>query len=156
MNEADSTGLIKAIRDHYTQRLTAEFDLLRAARTERIHTEAALRRSDGAFATDGESRLGCRVDVVIPAISDFISVDSVSFPSFPPFRLQRGHTDFVIAPFQWDWCVITLECIPDAFSWPPILDWFHRWFDIDDTKLPDGRGLWVERGHYRAFETFGR
>lgn len=140
MNEADTTELIDTVREHYMQRLVSEFVRLRVIH-ERIYTEAALRRADGELATEGESQLGTRVDVVVASTGEFVTVDSTSVPSFSPFRLHRGRTEFVVAPFQWDWCILTLACAQDAFSWQPLLDWFHRWFDADDIKLPDERGL---------------
>ena len=141
MNEADAADIIHAIREHYAERLASEFVRLRGVHSERIYTEAALRRSDGELATEGESQLGTRTDVVVPSASQFLTVDSTSVPSFSPFRLSRGSADFIVSPFQWDWCIVTLVCAPDAFAWQPILDWFHRWFDADDTKLPDESGL---------------
>ena len=141
MNEANAAGLIDLIRERYAQRLTSEFFRLRGAHSDRIYTEAALRRSDGELATEGESHLGTRVDVVIPSTGQFVTVDSTSVPSFSPFRLHRGPGEFVIAPVQWDWCIITLDCATGTFSWQPILDWFHRWFDADDNKLPDDSGV---------------
>jgi len=141
VNEAEAADRLNAIREHYVERFACECARLRGIHPERIYTEAALRGSDGKLATEGESQLGTRVDVVVPSTGQFLTVESTTVPSFSPFHVRRASTDFTISPFQWDWCVVTLPCTPDTFAWQPILDWFHRWFDAADTRIPDERGL---------------
>lgn len=141
MNPSQPAEVINAVFDQYTGLLATEFARVAATSTGRVYPEAALRRSDGELATEGESELGIRVDLVIPAEGKSISVDTPSVLSFPPFQMLRETTEFTVSPFGWDACSVKLACTPASFQWQPIVDWFLRWFDADDLLQPDDRGL---------------
>jgi hypothetical protein len=141
MNGTQPVDVINAVFEQYTDLLASEFARLSAATAERVYTEAGLRRSDGELATEGESGFGTRVDVAMPAEGKFLMVDTPSLLSFPSFQLLRGPIEFTVSPFAWDACSVKLACTPASFQWQPVVDWFHRWFDADDLRRPDERGL---------------
>ena len=141
LNDHWTEKTINSIRELYIDRFTKEIARLRGERSERVYTEAALRRADGGIAREGPSQLGMRVDAVIPANGETVRIDSTTTQQFEPTTTQPNSMEFRLHPFQWDRCVITLECGHDSFSFQEIVDWFDRWFDLDDENLPDDHGI---------------
>ena len=132
---------ILLIREVYQERFAAEVQRLRREHSEKVYTEAALRRADGEVALEGKEQLGLRVDAVIPSTGQSVSIDSATRLSFNPARVWVDDLKVWIRPFSWEHCVVTLQCESGAFQFAPIRAWFERWFDADDVKDPDERGL---------------
>ena len=66
---------------------------------------------------------------------------AMSLISFNPARVWIGNVEFWLRPFSWDHCVLTLNCETEPLQFAPFRAWFERWFDADDVKEPDSRGL---------------
>jgi hypothetical protein len=141
LKEYSAERAIRMVRDVYVGRLVAETARLRSEQSDPVYSEAALRRADGDIARDGSFQLGMRVDAVIPAKGATVRIDSTSVMEFESITIDTESVGFVLSPFQWDWCVVTLECKQSSFSFERIVEWFDRWFDPDDEKLPDERGI---------------
>lgn len=141
MTDPDLAQIIQQARDMYAGSLLCEFSCLREKHDGRIFTEVTLRTKNGAVATEGPSQLGCRVDAIIPSTIESVMVDSAARASFRYISFHYGSIPVSLSPFEWDRCVVTMECSADAFRWQPVLDWFHRWFDAEDENETTADGL---------------
>jgi len=116
-------------------------DALRAAAAEHadggsVIYEPALRGADGKPVTDGALALPTRVDLVVVAADgtaqESVTVDSKRMVTFEPVSLEwDGGMDVQVEPFQWDWCGLRLEGLPDSPKWTALTAWFLRRFESE-------------------------
>jgi hypothetical protein len=108
--------------------------------------ESAYRDENGALARDGTLNLPTRLDVaglVDGEGKDNICVDSITMLSFDPMDFEwTDGLPIRLAPFTWDACDIRAFGIPETSDWSHLRRWFDHWFDGEDTRQPDERGLY--------------
>jgi len=110
----------------------------------RVVYEPALRDADGNAVTDGELVLPTRVDLVVVAADgtgqESITVETKRLVTFEPVSMEwDGGMDIHVDPFQWDWCGLRLEGLPDNPDWAALTAWFLRQFEAagDSDGLKD-------------------
>lgn len=134
--------ILTQIRDYYLARLTGAAEEA-AADADSVVLEPCLRDSEGNAVREGEHGLGMRVDVVVIAAGDAVRTLSVetdrelAFPAVT-FAWSPG-LEVVLRGFAWQRCPLRLA--GSALNPRPLFEWFEKWFDADDERPLDERGL---------------
>ncbi|MDB6028230.1 MAG: hypothetical protein JWM68_4453 [Verrucomicrobiales bacterium] len=137
--------LLHEIRSYYTRHV---LEALAETPSEgsRVMREAALRDANGTLTSNGLLGLPLRHDLyLISATQDpeCFELDVNGLLSFEPATFNLGEEMPVLrmAPFQWDRCLLRVTGLWVAFDRQILRDWFHRWFDGDDTHQPNEQGF---------------
>ena len=109
---------------------------------EPVDVESALRSSDGALLAFGELRLPARMNFVARGAEPIYSVQAClsDVLSFKPSRTGVDGVRFDVAPFTWDRVTVEVDMAAEVVA-PAIREWFLKWFDPEDLKVMDERGL---------------
>ena len=115
----------------------------RASRSK-VHTEPALRRSDGtlALAPDG-LKLPLRWDFLAVNEPEQKNADSITLKFVKPAGVPWGpgmRIEFVSS--CWDCMIFRLSPPRPGEDWGWLAAWFLRWFDPDDQNEKDEDGLY--------------
>jgi hypothetical protein len=86
--------------------------------------------------------LPVRVDVLRQSEQgpQVLAVELDELPEVQSLAIQtEDGREVVVTPFHWNRCDILFEGA--AEPWGPVLQWFERWYDRDEDRVPDGDGL---------------
>jgi hypothetical protein len=137
--------LLDDIRDRYLREFRECMAYVKQNGME-VMSEAAYRDEHGALTREGTLSLPRRLDVVGLAdgeAKDTICVDSDTMLSFEPIDFEwTGGLPTRLAPFTWDACDIRAFGIPETSDWSHLREWFDLWFDGEDRRQADERGLY--------------
>jgi hypothetical protein len=105
------------------------------------HVEAALRDKAGALVRDGSPASPVRVDLIVKASGDQITVSGTSPGDQSAWAGSTHGLQFVVSPFRWEQAELQFEgIIVDGAN--RVSSWFMRWFDPDDSNSADSDGLY--------------
>jgi hypothetical protein len=145
-DEAVKLGeLLDEIRQYYLERLRAQIAKERAGAAQVI-SEPSLRNAAGDVVREGPLSLPLRVDITVVdrgGSSRTLRVETPQQLSFEPVELQwSSRLSVTLAPFSWNACPVAL-CVEQntETNLAPLIDWFERWFDADDTFEADELGI---------------
>jgi hypothetical protein len=136
-------AVLDEVRALYLSQFAEAAQELMRAEGVRVLSETALRDPEGRPLFEGELGLPMRIDLVACSQDGgnrTLSVDSQRLLKFDEVSFQWSRTlRVILRPFFWD--SLSLRFAQPAV-WPPLVEWFARWFREDEDGL-DGAPLGV-------------
>jgi hypothetical protein len=143
MSPPTPSQILEQIRSHYLARLRQAVADHASDGILTVVPEAALRGHDGKLLRRGQPPMPVRVDLITlvnEQVRDGMTIESETMPGFPPFSLRWKHQLPVdIRPFPWNACSVQITNAADNLA--PLMEWFDRWFDAEETLTPGEDGL---------------
>jgi hypothetical protein len=132
------------IRESYLKRFSAVVHELKRS-GNRIVTEAIFRDHKGNPVEEGRLCLPLRGDVFVLSAGRVIESKRIHASVGSQFEVieftWEGTLEIRMLPFRWDECRVRILDPIVLEAWEPLISWFLRWFDPEDRKSADERGL---------------